>query len=94
MNYLMDLGIKQETIDRIIELNSGAIIITFECNEENITNIINYLRYVGIKNIDDLLIYETDFFLKDFEEVKRKIRREDYETIYNINQDWIYIEEI
>ncbi len=94
MNYLIDLGIKQETIDRIIELNSGAIIITFECNQEKITNIINYLKYVGIKNIDDLLIYEVDFFLKDFEEVKRKIRIEDYETIYNINQDWAYIEEI
>ena len=94
MNYLIDLGIKQETIDRIIELNSGAIIITFECNQEKITNIIKYLKYVGIKNIDDLLIYEVDFFLKDFEEVKRKIRIEDYETIYNINQDWAYIEEI
>ena len=94
MNYLIDLGIKQETIDRIIELNSGAIIITFECNQEKITNIINYLKYVGIKNIDDLLIYEVDFFLKDFEEVKRKIKIEDYETIYNINQDWAYIEEI
>lgn len=94
MSYLIELGIKQQTIDRIIELNSGAIIITFECNQENITNIINYLKYVGIKNIEDLLIYEVDFFLKDFEEVKKLIRMEDRETIYNINQDWINIEDI
>lgn len=94
MNYLIDLGISEETINQIIEVNDEAIIPSFEYNEENITNIINYLKYVGIKNIEDLLIYEVDFFLKDFEEVKKLIRMEDRETIYNINQDWINIEDI
>lgn len=94
MKYLIELGINQETINKIIETNSESISMSFECNQENITNIINYLRYIGIKNIDQLLIYEVDFFLKDFEEVKKIIRREDLETIYNINKDWTYIEEI
>lgn len=94
MKYLIELGISEETIKKILEINSEAISISFECNEENITNIINYLKYVGIKNIEDLLIYEVDFFLKDFEEVKKLIRMEDRETIYNINQDWINIEDI
>lgn len=94
MNYLMNLGIDKETIDEIIEKNGNAIIPSFEYNEEKITNIINYLKYVGIKNIRELLIYEVDLFLRDFDKIKRKIRVEDFETIYNINGDYTYIEEI
>ena len=94
MNYLINLGINDKTINEIIEKNGEAIIPTFECNQEKITDIINYLKYVGIKNIDDLLIYEVDFFLKDLEEVKKKIRVENFETIYKINSDWMYIEEL
>lgn len=94
MNYLKDLGISENTINEIIEKNDEAIIPTFEYNQEKITDIINYLRYVGIKNIDQLLIYEVDLFLKDYEEIKKLIRVEDFETIYNINNDWMYIEEL
>lgn len=94
MNYLINLGISEETLNKIIEVNGNAIILSIECNEESITNIINYLKYIGIKNIEDLLIYEIDFFLNDFEEIKKKLRRENVMDIYNINMDFTYIEKI
>ena len=94
MNYLINLGISEETLNKIIEINDEAIILSIECNEENITNIINYLRYIGIKNIEDLLIYEIDFFLNDFEEIKKKLRRENAIDIYNINTNYTYIEKL
>lgn len=94
MNYLLELGFNNETINKILEINGDAISLSFECNEANITNIINYLKYIGIKNIDKLLIYEVDFFLNDFEEIKRKIRYENYEIINSINEDYAYIENL
>lgn len=94
MNYLLDLGIKRKTLDKITEKNGEAISLSIECNEKNITNIIKHLKNIGIKNIDDLLIYEIDFFLNDFEIIKNRIKINDYEKIYNINTDWTYIEEI
>lgn len=92
MNYLIDLGIKKDTIDKIIDINGDAITLSLESNEENITNIINYLKQIGIKNVEQLLIYEIDFFLQDIEEVKEKLKKEDYEKIFYINSDWYYIE--
>lgn len=94
MKYLINLGISEETLNKIIEVNDEAIELSFECNEESITNIINYLKYIGIKNIEDLLIYEIDFFLNDFEEIKKKLRRENIMDIYNINMDFTYIEKL
>ncbi len=94
MNYLIDLGVSKETLNKIIEVNGTTIILSIECNEESITNIINYLKYIGIKNIDDLLIYEIDFFLNKFEDVKKKLRMENVQDIYNINRDFTYIEKI
>ena len=94
MKYLIDLGISEETLNKIIEVNDEAIELSIECNEKNITNIINYLKYIGIKNINDLLIYEIDFFLNDFEEIKKKLRRENVVDIYNINNDFTYIEKL
>ena len=94
MNYLINLRINEENLNKIIEINDEAIILSIECNEENITNIINYLRYIGIKNIEDLLIYEIDFFLNDFEEIKKKLRRENAIDIYNINTNYTYIEKL
>jgi len=92
MNYLLDLGFNNETINKILEINGDTISLSFECNEENITNIINYLKKIGIKNIDQILIYEVDFFLNNFEEVKRKINN--YEIIDNINEDYAYVENL
>lgn len=94
MNYLLELGFSNDIINKILEVNGDAISLSFECNEENIRNIINYLKYIGIKNIDKILIYEVDFFLNDFEEIKRKIRYENYEVIQNINSDYTYIESL
>ena len=92
MNYLIDLGINKKTKEKIIDINGDAIALSLESNKENITNIINYLKYINIRNIEELLTYEIDFFLQDYEKVKEKLKKEDYEKIFYINSDWSYIE--
>ena len=94
MKYLTNLGIKEETLDKIIKQNGDAIELSIECNEENITNIILFLKKIGIQNIDYLLIYEFDIFLTDFEIIKSKLMECSNEIIDTINNDFTFIEEI
>lgn len=93
MNFLNNLGISNETIKNIIKYNDESIKLTIECNEKNITKIINFFKEIGIKNIDELLTYEIDIFLKDYDLLKYQIIKSDIEKIVeNINQDYTAIE--
>lgn len=92
MNNLKELGINNNTIERIIKNNSESIIFTIENNIENITEIINYMKQIGIYNIDELLVYEIDYFLLNINTLKNKITNQ--EIIDNINNDCTYIEKI
>ena len=92
MNNLKELGINNNTIERIINNNSESIIFTIENNIENIREIINYMKQIGIYNIDELLVYEIDYFLLDINILKEKINNQ--EIIDNINNDCTYIEKI
>lgn len=94
MNYLLELGINKNSLEKIINHNGEAIYFSIESNVENITNIINYLKSINIKNIDELLIYEIDFFLNNYEDIKNKITKYDIDKINNINNDCTYIENI
>ena len=94
MKYLINLGIKEKTLDKILKQNGDAIELSIECNKENITNIILFLKQIGIQNIDSLLIYEIDIFLTNFEIIKSKLIQCDKETINAINEDFTFIEEI
>ena len=89
MDYLIELGIDSSTIDEIIENNGSGIVLSFENNRENIINIINYFNDIGIFNIDELLIYETDVFLESFDSIKKRITKD---LVNYINDDYIFVE--
>lgn len=91
MNHL---NIDDNTIDKIIQMNGEGILFSLEQNIENIKEIIIYLEEIGIKPINELLIHEIDFFLKDPKEVKELLKKDNIELINNINDDYICIEEL
>ena len=91
MEFLKELNIDKNTLNRIIEQNSESIIYTLETNKESIKEIIDYLKKIGIKPINELLIYEFDFFLMDINEIKNKLNNE---LIENINNDYICVEDL
>lgn len=91
MEFIKELNIDENTLNRIIEQNSESIIYTLETNKEKIKEIIDYLKKIEIKPINELLIYEFDFFLMDINTIKNKLNKE---IIENINDDYIYIEEL
>ena len=91
MEFLKELNINENTLNRIIEQNSESIIYTLETNKKSIKEIIDYLKKSGIKPINELLIYEFDFFLMNINTIKNKLNKE---VIENINNDYISVEEL
>ena len=91
MEFIKELNIDENTLKKIIEQNSEAIIYTLETNKKDIKEIIDYIKKIGIKPINELLIYEFDFFLMDIDSIKNKLNNE---LIENINNDYICVEEL
>lgn len=91
MEFIKELNIDENTLKKIIEQNGEAIIYTLETNKKDIKEIIDYIKKIGVKPINELLIYEFDFFLMDIDSIKNKLNNE---LIENINNDYICVEEL
>ena len=91
MEFIKELNIDENTLKKIIGQNGEAIIYTLETNKEDIKEIIDYIKKIGIKPINELLIYEFDFFLMDINKIKNKLNNE---LIEDINNDYICVEEL
>lgn len=95
MEFLKELNISNETLEKVRSLNGSSIDIDFNCNSKEIIKIINYLKNIGIENIDGLLVEETDIFLNKFNDIKDKI--ENYglsKAVNEINNDLVAVEDI
>lgn len=88
MNFLLELGIKQETIDSIITKYDEAIITNFKIEEDNVEEVINFLREIGIVDIDNLLIFDLSIFTKNIDYVKECFEIKNLnEVVKLINED-------
>ena len=86
--------INEDLLSEIIRHNGEAIVFSLESKKESINRIINYLESIGIKNIDELLKYEIDIFLRDLSSVKKMIQPDNIDLINSINDDCICVEDI
>jgi len=92
MNLIKELNIDENILKRIIDINDESIIYTIENNLNEIKTSIDYLNKIGIKPINELLIYEIDYLIEP-ERIKQ-IKKDNTELINSINNDYIYIENI
>lgn len=91
MKYLIDLGISKEIINGLNDAN----IYDFKMNEKKISEIILYLKSIGITNLDELIKQETYIFYTDLELIKRAFEIPNKnEIVDSINNDIVAIEEI
>ena len=60
IDFLKDANITDDTIIEIMKNNNEASLFNLSCNDEDAIQIINYMRGIGITNIDELLIYRID----------------------------------
>lgn len=97
LDFLKELGISEETINYINENNDSNIIFDVDCNKYECIKIIEYLRGIGIKNIETLLINELQIFYKDESRIKEifdKYKNNLNEVVAAINEDYTIIERI
>ena len=86
MEFLIILGIKRSTIN-IIEQNP-SFVFDLTANKEECSRIISYLKLIGVKNIDSLILYKQDLFLKTKDEVSSLFNNFEIRNIVDkINKD-------
>ena len=87
IDFLIECGIDHDTLE-VMNGKYPTELFDLSCNKKEIFKIIEYLRSIGINNIDELLIYETWLFYKTFDFVKGAISRFDiFELVARINDN-------
>ena len=86
-DFLLVSGISQATINELKKQSSNLFDIS--CNKKECIKIITYLKLIGIKNIDELLLNKFRLFLKTKEEVANMFYKCDIPNIVDaINEDY------
>lgn len=95
IDFLCECGLSKDLLKQIEEANSSANLYNLNCNEYDVVQIINYLTEIGVRNVDDLLIYRIDLFFTSFDLFKEKISKYDKDKIVDlINKDYSVIDKI
>jgi len=87
MRNLLNIGIKQETIDKMIEKNGEIIISNLDHNYKNVYKMINIMSIFKIEDINNLLINYTPIFTVDYENAINALSKTNKQTIEEINED-------
>ncbi len=88
MNFLLDYGVKEETINKIKETTDESIIFYFLTKEKNVIEVIKYLSSIQIKVIDRLLVNRLELFMLPVEKIKKQFENYNIEVLVQlINED-------
>lgn len=77
MDFLEEYGISEETINEIIDRNTDENIDNFIENEYNIREILTFLKQHRISNVEQILISNISYFLRDLESFKKLFKIDD-----------------
>ena len=84
IDFLKDANITDDTIIEIMKNNNEASLFNLSCNDEDAIQIINYMRGIGITNIDELLIYRIDIFFITFEQFIKRLSKFNVPILVNL----------
>lgn len=86
IDFLLISGVKKQTLDKLKENQSN--VYDLSVNKEECVKIITYLKLIGIKVIDELLLNSLGLFFKTKEEVTQLFIKHDLNKIVElINMD-------
>lgn len=95
MKFLLDLGIKENTINSLIKKYDEGVLDVVKTESDNVEEVIKYFKEIGIIDIDSLLIFDITIFTKDIDYVKEIFENQNIrETVKLINNDISYITKI
>lgn len=93
IDFLKDVSINDNTIIEMMKNNNEASLFDLSCNDEDAIQIINYMRGIGITNIDELLIYRIDIFFLTFEQFIKRLSKFNVPVLVNlINENYANID--
>ena len=84
VDFLKKANISDEVISKMKEEYSDSTLFDLSCNEDDCLKIINYLKELGINNIDDLLLYEIEVFKLKFNDLVKKLSKFNIPLFVNI----------
>ncbi len=88
MNFLREYDISDNVIRDIRKYNDKAVVQMLIYDEENVGNVIEYLRNIGIEVIDEMLINRPEIFSIKCNLLIEAFNKYDLETLVNlINED-------
>ena len=72
MDFLLQYGLSGEDISEIVAKNDSAILKNVSLNQKNVSEVIDYLREVGINQnvIKDLFIEQIGMFFRTKDEIQ------------------------
>ncbi len=92
MNYLLDCGISQDILENILTNNSEQTILDAEWNIERVVSSLNYLKEIGITQINKILINRFDILLRGRKNLEEKFNNLETKKIVDmINKDIQYV---
>ena len=87
MDYLLNYLSEEDY--KVVKFNiSNLDKYNFSNYEDNICEVLDYLKFIGVTNFKDLLLYRCDVCYKDVDRLKEMISNYDLNLIVDIfNQD-------
>lgn len=92
MKFLSDYGISDDVIQKVISNNSEQTCMAAEWNIEKVVSSLDYLKKIGLEQINKVLINRFDILLRGRENLEKSIEKSKKENIIDlINEDIKYI---
>ncbi len=88
LDFLKNVDIKDETIKEMYKTLDEATIYNLKVNDENCLGIILFMKKVGINNIDELLLYKTEWFLNARSDFIKKVNNN---IVRKINENYLEV---
>lgn len=73
IDFLRDYGISNDTLLEMTKKYNEALLFDLSCNEDDCLKILSYMKEIGIKNVDQILLYRIDPFMMTFESFVKKL---------------------
>lgn len=94
MKFLVE-EFNQELEDSLRLKYEESILEVFELNKDNVLKVIDYLKDIGVNNIEELILYKLEFFTKDVDVIIKRFNEYNIgEVVDSINEDITNIDNI
>lgn len=82
-------------VDNLREKYEESILEEFELNRDNVLKVIDYLKDIGIEEVDELIRYRIELFTQDIDNVIKAFNTDNMgDLVESINEDITNIDKI